>query len=61
MQALILGGWWGREAEESGFGEVLPAHVLIVSIGALENGPIAPEIRPMIIVCQLGRLPELAY
>lgn len=29
--------------------------VLIVSIGALEKGPMAPEIRPMQDVCQPGK------
>lgn len=36
------------------------AHVLIVSIGAFEKGPIAPDTRPMSIVCIVGKLP-LAY
>lgn len=36
-------------------------YVLIVSIGALENGPIAPDTKPIIIVCQLGRLPASEY
>lgn len=30
------------------------AHVLMVSIGAFENGPIAPDTKPSNIVCQLG-------
>lgn len=38
------------ECESMGIG----AYVLMVSIGALENGPIAPETNPRNIVCQLG-------
>jgi hypothetical protein len=30
------------------------AYVLMVSIGAFENGPIAPDTKPRIIVCQEG-------
>jgi hypothetical protein len=29
-------------------------HVLMVSIGALENGPIAPDTRPSSMVCHDG-------
>jgi hypothetical protein len=39
---------------------LLTTHVLIVSIGAFENGPIAPEIKPIIKVCQLGKFPDSA-
>lgn len=31
--------------------------VLMVSIGALLNGPMAPLTRPITVVCQLGRFP----
>jgi len=34
--------------------QTFATHVLMVSMGALENGPMAPETRPIIIVCQLG-------
>ena len=33
--------------------------VLMVSIGALDSGPMAPEIRPMMVVCHDGRVVSL--
>lgn len=47
-------------AVSPGIAGVFCSRVLIVSIGALESGPMAPDTKPMIVVCQLG-IGESAY
>jgi hypothetical protein len=43
---------WIRSVDK---GDRIDTYVLMVSIGALENGPIAPETRPRIMVCHDGK------
>ncbi len=47
-----------ERAVSPGFAWAFCSRVLIVSMGALENGPIAPETRPIKDVCRQHNITE---